>query len=98
LKVNDACVCQVNVFAPSGDNGVRFYAGVTVPFEEAKKRLSHLGERVAFLGGWVADESVESALVRAGFTAGFLLLILGPVPLAAFWTMLPNEAFLLEEW
>jgi hypothetical protein len=71
---------------------------VTVPFEKAKKRLSHLGKRVAFLSSWVTDESVASALVRAGFSAGFLLLILCPVPLVAFWAMLPNEAFLLEEW
>jgi hypothetical protein len=91
-------VSKVNVFAPSSNNRVRLNACVPILFEEAEKRLPHLGQREAPLSCWVIDESVESAFVRAGFAAGFLILVLGPEPFTAFWTMLANEAFLLEEW
>lgn len=89
---------QVNVFSPTRHNRVRLNSRVTVLFEEREECFPHLRESEFFGGCGVAEESVASALVRAGFTAGFLLGVLGPVVFSAFWTKLPHEAFLLEEW
>jgi len=97
LEIDYACMCKVDVASPTGNNWVRFNAGVTVLFEEAKECFAHFWQGKRFLSSWISNERVISTFVASCFTTSFHLFVLSPEVFVAVWALFPDESFFFEE-